>query len=79
MGEKRMYTYMCNWVTMLYSRKKNCIEEITIKKIFLNKKVKKYICHLDFSLFCIIIYQFGFFFLFAVGHLQDVKFYFATL
>ena len=27
---------MCNWVTMLYSRKKNCIGEITIKKI--NKK-----------------------------------------
>ena len=23
MGEKRMYTPMCNWVTMLYSRKKN--------------------------------------------------------
>ena len=22
MGEKRMYTCMCNWVTMLYSRKK---------------------------------------------------------
>ena len=32
MGEKRMYTCMCNWVTMLYSRKKNCIGEITIKK-----------------------------------------------
>ena len=28
-----MYTCMCNWVTMLYSRKKNCIEEI-IKKNF---------------------------------------------
>ena len=24
MGEKRMYTCMYNWVTMLYSRKKNC-------------------------------------------------------
>ena len=23
---------MCNWVAMLYSRKKNCIGEITIKK-----------------------------------------------
>ena len=23
---------MCNWVTMLYSRKKYCIGEITIKK-----------------------------------------------
>ena len=22
MGEKRMYTCMCNWITMLYSRKK---------------------------------------------------------
>ena len=36
MGEKRMCTCTCNWVTMLYSRKKNCIGEITIK-IFLNK------------------------------------------
>ena len=33
MGEKRMYTCMCNWVTMLYSRKKNCIGEIKIKEI----------------------------------------------
>ena len=32
MGEKRMNTCMCNWVTMLYSRKKNCVGEITIKK-----------------------------------------------
>ena len=33
MGEKRMYTCTCNWVTMLYSKKKkNCIGEITIKK-----------------------------------------------
>ena len=32
MGEKRIYTCMCNWVTMLYSRKKICIGEITIKK-----------------------------------------------
>ena len=36
---------MFNWVTMLYSRKKNCIGEITIKKIFKNqiynhKKIK---------------------------------------
>ena len=38
MGEKRMYTYMCNWVTMLYSRKKNCIGEIMIKKIIKQKK-----------------------------------------
>ena len=27
-----MYTCICNWVNMLYSRKKNCIGEITIKK-----------------------------------------------
>ena len=37
MGEKRMYTCMCNWVTMLYSRKKKFIGEITILK----KKEKK--------------------------------------
>ena len=30
MGEKRMYTCMCNWVTMLYSIK-NRIGEIAIK------------------------------------------------
>ena len=30
MGEKRMYTCMCNCVAMLYSRKK-CIGEIKIK------------------------------------------------
>ena len=29
---------MCNWVTMLYSRKYNCIGEITIKK---NKNKRK--------------------------------------
>ena len=29
----KMYTCMCNWVTMLYSRKKNCIGEITILKM----------------------------------------------
>ena len=27
-----MYTCMCNWVTTLYRRGKNCIGEITIKK-----------------------------------------------
>ena len=31
MGEKRVYTCMCNWVTMLYSRKE--MGEITVKKI----------------------------------------------
>ena len=25
MGEKSMYTCMCNWVPMLYSGKKNCV------------------------------------------------------
>ena len=33
LGEKRMYTCICNWVAMLYSRKKNCIGEIRIKKL----------------------------------------------
>ena len=32
-----MSTCMCNWVTMLYSRIKDCIGEITIKK----NKIKK--------------------------------------
>jgi len=40
MWEKRMYTCMCNWVTMLCSRKKNFIGEI-IKKIVLIKKRKE--------------------------------------
>ena len=31
MGEKSLYTCMCNWVTMLYSTKK-LYGEITIKK-----------------------------------------------
>ena len=31
-----MLHHKCNWVTMLYSRKKNCIGETTIKK-----KIKK--------------------------------------
>ena len=30
--ESKKYTCMCNWVTMLYNRKKNCIGEVTIKK-----------------------------------------------
>ena len=33
MGEKQMYTCICNWVTMLYNRKKTCIGELTIKKM----------------------------------------------
>ena len=31
MCKNRMCACICNWVTMLYSRKKNCIGEITIK------------------------------------------------
>ena len=32
-GEKTMYTSMCNWVPMLHYGKKNCVGEITIKKL----------------------------------------------
>ena len=32
MCENRMCTCTCNWVTMLYSRKRNCIGEVTTKK-----------------------------------------------
>ena len=39
MWENRMCTCICNWVTMLYSRKKNCIGEITKKNL---KKKKRY-------------------------------------
>ena len=38
MCENRMYTCICNWVTMMYNRKKNCIGVITIKNIN-NKKL----------------------------------------
>ena len=31
MGEKYVYTYMCNWVRRLYSWKKICVGEITMK------------------------------------------------
>ena len=31
-GRKNMYTCMYNWVPRLYSGKKNCVGEITIKK-----------------------------------------------
>ena len=34
MGEKIMYTYMCNWVPTLYSGKKRVFGEITIKNKF---------------------------------------------
>ena len=43
MWENRICTCMCNWFTMLYSRKKNCIGEITIEKIIIinGKKINK--------------------------------------
>ena len=40
MGTKTLDKGKFNWVTMLYSRKKNCIREITIKKNF-KKKVEQ--------------------------------------
>ena len=33
--------YMCNWVIMIYSRKKKCIGEMTILKKSLKKKEMK--------------------------------------
>ena len=45
----RMCTCMCNGVTMLYSRKKNCIEEITIKNNNNKKIPKKLITDYDIS------------------------------
>ena len=41
---KRMYIYVCDWVTLLYSREKNCIGEVTIKKIILKKRKKSFSC-----------------------------------
>ena len=47
MGEKGMYTCMCNWVPRLYVEKKNCVGEITIKKktchlyVFMNTYIHK--------------------------------------
>ena len=38
MGEKIMYTCMCNWVPMLYSGKKNLLGEISIKNKFKKQK-----------------------------------------
>ena len=47
MWEKRMYTYMCNWVTMLYSRKKFLLGKwqlqkykIKLNKTTINKRIK---------------------------------------
>ena len=42
MCENRMCTYMSNWVTMLYTRKKICVGEITIKKIIIMTTTKKH-------------------------------------
>ena len=39
MGEKIMYPCMCNWVPMLYSRKKKCAGGNNNKKINKNKLV----------------------------------------
>ena len=41
MGEKIMYTCMCNWVPMLYSGKKKCVGENNNKKRKEKKKKKK--------------------------------------
>ena len=41
MWEKRMCTCMCNWVTLLYSRKKNCYWGNNNKKIKINFKEKE--------------------------------------
>ena len=40
MCEDIMCTFMCNWVTTLYSRKK-CIREIIIKIIIIKKNKNK--------------------------------------
>ena len=37
MGEKRMYTCMCNWVTKLYSREKNVLGKLKKKERKLSK------------------------------------------
>ena len=50
MWENRMCTCMCNWVTMLYSRKK-----IVLGKIFLNK-IKKYFPHYYRNLIIVIFF-----------------------
>ena len=52
MCKNRVCTCICNWVTMLYSRKKNCIGEITIKKII--KKFAKYHRNYNKRIKCIV-------------------------
>ena len=39
MGEKIMYTCMCNWVPMLYSGENNCVGYIIITKNFKEKNL----------------------------------------
>ena len=38
MRENRMCIYMCNWVTMLYSRNKNVLGKLQLKKKEAEKK-----------------------------------------
>ena len=44
MEEKIMYTCMCNWVPRLYSEKKKCVGEITIKINFKKVIYKQFFC-----------------------------------
>ena len=63
MWENRLYTCMCNGVTMLYRRKKSCIREITIKKkappilkgLKLSKKRDKCVVSLCVMLLCLMM------------------------
>ena len=41
--KKIMYTGMCNWVPMLYSREKKVLGEITIKNKLKNNNLKKFL------------------------------------
>ena len=41
---------MCNWVTMLYSMKKTCIGEITIKKTYGGHQTRNSVQHNNFAL-----------------------------
>ena len=45
MGEKRMYTCMCNWVTMLYTVEKILYWVNNKKKILTKVNVKKQIVY----------------------------------
>ena len=52
---------MCNWVTVLYSRKKNCIGELTINKIKERKisKARSKKAHYNFYFFAVLIFWGG--------------------